>query len=307
MHKIYWKSDIQNFGDELNKDFFELATHVPLDTVRKDEAILGIGSILDYKTEGYQKIHVLGTGSGFDSLNIPNKRDYKFWFVRGPMTAAVLGIDPDLALTDPAILIPDVYNLHPAKTSTYRTLFIPHFLSSMNADWETACESNGIHYRPPTSSLFEICADICRSQMVITESLHGAIIADAYRIPWILVATPPIARSAFKWHDWAASMNLKYEPVHIPWLWTRDMTLLKRFDGAIKYGLSRLSIGPTRWSTKRFTTHGKAEIERCGKILLDISKNQKPTLSPDGVLDDLKSKMKIKLNAFASYANSQER
>jgi len=35
MHKIYWKSDIQNFGDELNKDFFELATHVPLDTVRK--------------------------------------------------------------------------------------------------------------------------------------------------------------------------------------------------------------------------------------------------------------------------------
>ncbi len=304
MQKIYWKSTIGNFGDDLNRDFFELATNLELDKLKINEAILGIGSILNYNTKGYDKIHVLGSGSGVKSLNIPNRHDYRFWFVRGPMTAKALGLDTHFALTDPAILIPEVYNIHPEKRKDNKALFIPHFISSENAAWGEACTANNILYRPATSKLHDICTDICRSEIVITESLHGAVLADSYRVPWILVATPPVAKSDFKWHDWAASLNLKYDYAKLPWLWTKQMSIFERFDGAVKYSLSRISIGPTRWTSKRFMIHGEAEIERCGKLLAEIATTRTPILSSEALFNDLKDRIKSKLNEFSIYANS---
>ena len=57
MEKIYWQSNIKNFGDELNNDFFERALEINLKEYKKNESILGIGSILNYNTSNHSKIH----------------------------------------------------------------------------------------------------------------------------------------------------------------------------------------------------------------------------------------------------------
>ena len=304
MDIVYWKSEIANFGDELNSTYWSTVLGCDPKSVAKGEAILGIGSILDYDTTSYSKVHVLGTGSGFEHLNIPNINSYQFWYVRGPLTAKSLGLDKKLAITDPAILIQDLYDIQPAKKVSGKITFLPHYLSAMNADWGEVCSRAGIHYRTPMSSLEDICNDVSSSELVIAESLHGAIIADMYRIPWILAATPPIARSSFKWHDWCASINLRYEPVLLPWLHTRSIPVWQRVGNYVKCKSSSFGIGPDRWINKRYAVHGESEIDLCSKILLNTVKTVEPAISDDQLFCDLKSAMHSALNAFSNHVLS---
>jgi succinoglycan biosynthesis protein ExoV len=45
--------------------------------------------------------------------------------------------------------------------------------------------------------------------------MHGAILADAFRVPWIAVSSSRSINS-FKWNDWARSLGVTYAPKHIP-------------------------------------------------------------------------------------------
>ena len=54
-----------------------------------------------------------------------------------------------------------------------------------------------------------------RATLVIAEAMHGAIIADTLRIPWIPVVASP-AIDPFKWRDWTASLDLPYRPWQLP-------------------------------------------------------------------------------------------
>ena len=47
MDIVYWKSEIANFGDELNSTYWSTVLGCDPKSVAKGEAILGIGSILD--------------------------------------------------------------------------------------------------------------------------------------------------------------------------------------------------------------------------------------------------------------------
>ena len=46
--------------------------------------------------------------------------------------------------------------------------------------------------------------------------MHGAIIADTLRIPWIPISTRP-SINTFKWLDWCESMELEYSCVNLYW------------------------------------------------------------------------------------------
>jgi len=53
-----------------------------------------------------------------------------------------------------------------------------------------------------------IIHELQRSRVVITEAMHGAIAADALRIPWVPMMPLNSAHRA-KWFDWAESMDIK--------------------------------------------------------------------------------------------------
>jgi len=50
---------------------------------------------------------------------------------------------------------------------------------------------------------------------VVTEAMHGAIVADTLRIPWVPVVCSP-AILPFKWSDWTRSVELAYRPRLLP-------------------------------------------------------------------------------------------
>jgi succinoglycan biosynthesis protein ExoV len=73
--------------------------------------------------------------------------------------------------------------------------------------------------------------------------MHGAIVADALRIPWIPVCTREGINS-FKWEDWCASVSLDYRPYHLPAIWapTPRAGLVRRASRRVKFSIATRAL-----------------------------------------------------------------
>ena len=83
---------------------------------------------------------------------------------------------------------------------------MPHWGSAANGEWSQACRLAGIYYIDPCASIEQVLEDIISSALVITESMHGAIVSDALRIPWIPIE-PILTEHRMKWFDWASALG----------------------------------------------------------------------------------------------------
>jgi succinoglycan biosynthesis protein ExoV len=101
----------------------------------------------------------------------------------------------------------------PASRKKYPVSFMPH-LRTMNEVSKDACLELGWGYISPKRSVEEVIQMIAESEILIAEAMHGAIVADTLRVPWIPVVTHPSIYK-FKWLDWCSSMQLEYEPVYL--------------------------------------------------------------------------------------------
>jgi exopolysaccharide glucosyl ketal-pyruvate-transferase len=207
MKLYYYRGRTPNFGDELNAwlwprllpDFFD----------DDDSSIfLGIGSTLyDFLPRDSRKI-VFGAGyGGYTPVPAIDDR-WTFYFVRGRMTAEKLRLDPSMAIGDAAILVRSCAVPKPAKT--HAVSFMPHWESARDGDWTDTVREAGLHYIDPSGSVERVLADILASELVVTEAMHGAIVADALRVPWVPVR-PLQPRHRMKWLDWASALDLDLE------------------------------------------------------------------------------------------------
>ncbi len=212
MKLTYFEGNPPNFGDELNAWIWdELLPPGLLDEDRR-VLFLGIGSIIqDIYPRDVLKV-VMGSGFAGAYSSLPNVHDgtWDFRFVRGPETCRLLGLDPALAVTDAAILLRAVDGL-PEPTVGVGTAFMPHYESVERGNWKRVCDHAGIHFIDPTRPSREVLADIRGAELVITEAMHGAIVSDAMRTPWIGVRTMHHVHR-MKWFDWAASLEIDYRP-----------------------------------------------------------------------------------------------
>jgi hypothetical protein len=138
---------------------------------------------------------------------------WRIYGVRGPLTARALKLDHRLAMTDPAILLATLPEF--ARRERRGIIFIPHWKSVRYGAWQRICQTLGIEFIDPCQDSKRVVARIAAAEKVIAESMHAAIIADAFRVPWIPVA---LSReiSPFKWVDWASSLDVAYRPVCLP-------------------------------------------------------------------------------------------
>ncbi|HVZ06370.1 polysaccharide pyruvyl transferase family protein [Rhodopila sp.] len=258
----HWRGHAPNFGDELNTllwpallpDFFdgEPATR-----------LLGIGSVLDSRHPPQATKVVAGAGyAGYERKPLLDESWIIHW-VRGPLTAAVLGLPADLALGDPAMLLPlampcpvprySVPQHSVPRRPVVRRLpdvsfpaasfptapfpggpfpggpfpggpvagaqpavgFMPHFESLQRGPWDRAAGMAGVTLIDPREPPQAVMAAIARCDVLLSESLHGAIIADALRIPWVPLR-PLAAIHRDKWHDWAATLDVTLRSEHLP-------------------------------------------------------------------------------------------
>jgi succinoglycan biosynthesis protein ExoV len=212
MRMYFYRGVRPNFGDELNLWLWPKLLGGMLDDSSPD-IFLGIGSILyDHFPATARKI-VFGAGFGAYTSK-PNMHDgsWDVRFVRGPQTTESLGLDPSKALTDAAILIRTQSLPRPA--SRVALSFMPHWESLLRGNWAQVCQTAGIQLIDPTDPVDQVLDQINASELLLTEAMHGAIVADALRVPW-LPLKPIAACHRFKWLDWTRSVDVPYQPISL--------------------------------------------------------------------------------------------
>lgn len=235
MHLEYFQR-LPNFGDALNPI---LAKCVFGGIFNEDRSIrvLFIGTIIERAAgPGFHEI-VVGAGAGYKRgrYSIDNRT---VLCVRGPLTCDLLGIDRSHAAIDPAILTSRFYT----KSRTTGPAFMPHHHTHLSAGsvLEAICGDVGIAYISPLDDTETVISQISSSSCLITEALHGGIVAESYNVPWVPVIFGSKVLES-KWRDFSATIGNDYWPV--------DISTNIAFDGAIrltnvmKYALARAGIG----------------------------------------------------------------
>ena len=180
----YWQSDkLVNFGDYLSLKLVERIVGKSVKVCSdqdKQKKLLAIGSIL---TKASNNDVVWGSGiKRFD------RKDYKFnsldiRAVRGPITRKFIidtfNIPCPEVYGDPALLVPYLFpEFKKKKKPRYEYIIIPHYRKQ---DQFPQNKYKNIIYS--TESWDRVIKKIVDSKFVISGSLHGLIVAEAYGIP----------------------------------------------------------------------------------------------------------------------------
>ena len=209
-----------NFGDALNVPLLKLLTSCKVAEVdcmlnEPDENLFMIGSIIQLCNR-----NTIVWGSGIISKDrLPTVEPKKILAVRGPLSRDILlskGYDCTEIYGDPALLLPKYYN--PKVKSKYSVGIIPHYMDknhqvilSMNNDDVKVIDINsGRNWKSFVKQVLE-----CKS--IVSSSLHGLIIADAYKTPNVWVEfSDNVIGDGFKFRDYFLSVNREFtEPVNL--------------------------------------------------------------------------------------------
>jgi succinoglycan biosynthesis protein ExoV len=219
MRLVYFRGEdgVTNFGDELNR---YLWPHFLSGGFDHDDGthFVGIGTLLNDRLPPAARTIVFGAGVGYYG---PPRRDetWDIYCVRGPLSARALGLDPDSAVTDPAALIARIERHAGASGTRWPRAFMPHWQSEPD-QWQRVCAVAGIAFIDPRWPPRRVLDALHRTDLLVTEAMHGAIVADALRIPWIPVRTRQNIKQ-FKWDDWCQSVGLEYRPHDLPTIWPK--------------------------------------------------------------------------------------
>ena len=159
-----------------------------------------------------------------------------------------LGLPISKAIVDPAILASD-YSRRQRPSGHESLTYMPHCASARSANWAELCDDLGLRYIDPHWPVEKVLDELQQASGLLTEALHGAILADAFRIPWTPVKSSPAVLD-FKWHDWCQSVGLSYEPVTIQPLWRSSGSVVGRARFSIKKLLARRELKRLRRSRR---------------------------------------------------------
>jgi succinoglycan biosynthesis protein ExoV len=216
MRLYYYKDSRGNFGDDLNPRLWSRLVGDLLDEDGRT-LLLGIGTILNGKIPSSPGKVVFGSGIGYGA---PPRLDghWRVYCVRGPRTAAALGLPADAAVTDPAVLVRRW--MPPLLPGDRRgVVLVPHHESIERArarglDLSCACEQAGVTLVDPAGGLEMVLESLRHSELVLAEAMHAAILADAFRVPWVPLRIFDHILTA-KWLDWTESLGVPYQPANI--------------------------------------------------------------------------------------------
>jgi succinoglycan biosynthesis protein ExoV len=204
----YFRGNKPNFGDELNPWLWPRL----LPGFFNDDSktlFLGIGSILGDSYDPTAKKVVFGAGyvSSYHK-QAPNVHgaDWDIFFVRGPRTARALRLPESMGIGDPAVLILEL--CVPLRREALFVGFMPHWESVDRGKWEAVCNLAGIRLINPCAPVQRVIAEILQCKVLVSEAMHGAIVADTLRVPWIPVM-PIDETHRDKWFDWADTVGIK--------------------------------------------------------------------------------------------------
>lgn len=204
-----------NWGDDVNKYLIERISGKKVVLYRcawiHHTNYICIGSTLQWL--GNRDAVVWGAGL---RESMPMKPCKKILAVRGPLTRSCLlnqGYDCPEIYGDPVLLFPRYYL--PRVEKKYRIGFIPHF-SELGSDALKYLESiEGAHliHIQKYGSYERFIDEVMSCEYILSSSLHGCIVADAYEIPniWCKFTDYVAEENGFKFRDYYLSVGKNFD------------------------------------------------------------------------------------------------
>ena len=205
----YWWTDVLNFGDWLSPYLLDRFSEVTAALSPVPAAdLVAVGSVLEH-VRGWRGRWVVGSGKLHESTTV-NVGRAKILGLRGPLTAK--GVPGDYALGDPGLLADE---LVPLPAREHKLGILSHW-----TDTELATRPEFLRYKPlvinSRAMPLGVISQIGSCDKIVTSSLHGLIVADAFGIPRRFEPAKTMARPSegglFKFRDYHASINMPFEP-----------------------------------------------------------------------------------------------
>lgn len=211
------KKYYENWGDLIpgflikklsNSEKFNIDDVFSVKNPNKKYLIYSTGSVFKYVKEDS-----LVWGTGCIDYGLVGRRPKKIYSVRGPMTRNELlkvGYSCPEEYGDPALLFPLVYN---PKNIEKKIKFgvIPHYIDYATKDGLSIINSlrdNGVKIIDICSGVYEFINQLLEVENVLSSSLHGLIVSDAYNIPNVRIKiTDGIIGGDFKFNDYFLSVG----------------------------------------------------------------------------------------------------
>lgn len=295
MKLYYFKDREGNFGDDLNPWLWQQLFGDVFDDA-DDELFVGVGTLLNHRIPQAPAITVFGSGHGYGELpNINN--NWTFYAVRGPLTAKSLGLPAELAITDPASLSPQFHQAAVAKQ--HNISFMPHCESARLGDWEKVCQLAGVHYIDPRKPFLQVFDAIRQSEVLLTEAMHGAILADSFRVPWVPVKAYPHI-SEYKWQDWLMSVKVQATFSTLAPVWRGDegVSTKGKLKNIVKRSLLNTPLWRSDWGIPPRPKSTTSQLQSVAHALQLLAKKAHPQLSTNSVFNQNTEQLMEKAQQF---------
>jgi pyruvyltransferase len=173
--KVYYWRGRPNAGDLLTPLLLAHFSNLNVTWAPLPEAqLVGIGSVLEHIPSGWHG-KIVGAGKLHEQSKVPV--DAEILALRGPLTAK--GLRGNFALGDPGLLASELVQV---ATKKYHLGLVPHW-----SDDQLTVDPRFTPYDPiiidPRGDPLEFIRLIGECEKVVSSSLHGLIIADAFAIP----------------------------------------------------------------------------------------------------------------------------
>lgn len=214
-----------NWGDYVNKPLAEFISGkkvLPFEFNQGPSAAM-VGSILPWAMDKNTIVWGSGCLDSKSELWKCVEKPKEVCAVRGPLTRNVLlehGIDCPEIYGDPVLLFPRYYQPQESGKK-YKCGVIFHVSSFDEAKkWIDENKTEDILWINPAkfSDWREFIDQICSCEVILSSSLHGVIVADAYKIPniWVSLTEKEHPDGNFKFKDYYLSVGKNIDkPIHI--------------------------------------------------------------------------------------------
>lgn len=205
---VHWGRGLHNFGDCLQPDILRYygLTPVYVSDINRSDVVLA-GSILQWISPKYSG-YIIGTGGDSMKYFFPNA---KILAVRGKLTLSnIQGDTSHIKMGDPGLLMSYVYPQ--ACKVKYRLGIIPHFVDKdgdIIKKWKETFGPN-VLFIDVLKSPRRVINEIKQCAAIVSSSLHGLIIADAFHIPNVRFVdrkTMPTSFYDYKFDDYYSSID----------------------------------------------------------------------------------------------------
>lgn len=210
MVKAYYWNKKANFGDSLTYLLLKKFAHLESKWSSPEDAeLVMVGSVLDQLPKGWTGV-VAGAGKLHEKTQLDLSKA-EVLAVRGPLSAK--GLKGDIVLADPGLLADE---LVPNQDKIYNLGIVPHW-----TDKTLEHDSRFKKFDPKiirvSDDPIEVIRQIGQCKKIVSSSLHGIILADAFGIPRRIEISPRAISHAhqegglFKWRDYSLSLGLELE------------------------------------------------------------------------------------------------